>query len=114
MLYKNNSSGVNYVHECIIYSHFEASISNKETTNVFYFELYGSFNLVNMQTIAYVLPTCTYCKHYGARKLYREIKGFYCFDGKVKLFMPNSPDELYALFMSKEHACMKFKKFTCG
>lgn len=109
VLSKNNSSSIDYGHEYIIHSHSEASTSNEETINVVDFELHKSFNLFNIPTTAFVLPTCTYHKYCGARKLYRETKGFCCSDEKVKLFMPDSPDELYVLFTSKEHACMEFK-----
>ncbi|XP_022843113.1 uncharacterized protein LOC111366630 [Olea europaea var. sylvestris] len=110
MLSTNNTSKVDYVHEYIIHS--EASTSNEEMINIFYSKLHGSSNLLSVQATAYVLPTCAYCKHCGARKLYRETKSFCCFDGNVKLFMPDSPDELYTLFTSKKPVSMEFKKYA--
>jgi hypothetical protein len=110
MLSQNNNSGVAYVHE----SYSEGSTSNEESTNIFDYELCESFNLLNIPTTAYVLPTCTYCKYCGAKKFHRETKGFCCCDGKVKLFMPDSPNELYDLFISKEPTCMEFKKLSRG
>ncbi|XP_022899290.1 uncharacterized protein LOC111412587 [Olea europaea var. sylvestris] len=110
ILSTNNTSEVDYVHKYIIHS--EASISNEEMINIFYSELQGSSNLLSVPTTVYVLPSCAYCKHCGARKLYRETKGFCCSDGKVKFFMPDSPDELYTLFTSKEPVFMEFKKYA--
>ncbi|XP_022872070.1 uncharacterized protein LOC111391153 [Olea europaea var. sylvestris] len=110
MLSTNNTSEVDCVHEYIIHS--EASTLNEEMINIFYSELHGSSNLLSVPATAYVLPTCDYCKHCGARKLYRKTKGFCCSDGNVKLFMPDSPDELYTLFTSKEPVSMEFKKYA--
>lgn len=110
MLSTNNTSKIDYVHEYIIHS--EASTSNEEMINIFYSELHGSSNLLSVLAAAYVLPTCAYCKHCGARKLYRETKKFCCSDGKVKLFMPDSPNKLYTLFTSKEPISMEFKKYA--
>ncbi|XP_022894082.1 uncharacterized protein LOC111408566 [Olea europaea var. sylvestris] len=110
MLSTNNTSKVDSVHEYIIHS--KASTSNEEIINTFDSELHGSSNLLSVPATAYVLPTCAYCKHCGAHKLYRETKGFCCSNGKVKLFMLDSSDELYTLFTSKEPVSIEFKKYA--
>ncbi|XP_022854652.1 uncharacterized protein LOC111375962 [Olea europaea var. sylvestris] len=93
---------------------FQASTSNQESTNIVHSKVRGFSNLLNISTNAYVLPTWNHCEHCGARKFYRETKWFCCSDGKVKVYVPDSPTELYDLFTSKEPECMEFKKIARG
>lgn len=87
-------------------------IPNQESTNQIHSKLEGSFDLSNIPTIPYLLPTSTSCQYCNAQKFYRETKGFYCCDGKVKLLILDSPTELYDIFTSNEVTCMEFKKLS--
>ncbi|XP_022886287.1 uncharacterized protein LOC111402304 [Olea europaea var. sylvestris] len=107
-----NSLDLVEMHESTTHHEFEASTSNQRTIDNFNSELEGSSNLLNVPSTSYVLPPCIDCKYCGARKFFRESKGFCYSDRKVKLFMPESPTELYTLFTSKELICMEFKKIA--
>ncbi|XP_022856844.1 uncharacterized protein LOC111377922 [Olea europaea var. sylvestris] len=102
------------INNSTLHPNFQASTSNQARTNIVHSKVRGISNLLNIPTNAYVLPTWNYCEHCGARKFYRETKGFCCSDGKVKLYMPDSPTELYNLFTSKEPECMEFKIISRG
>jgi hypothetical protein len=95
-------------------NNYESSTSNDFTTNVSNVELQGDLPLLDIPITPYVLPICTYCKHCGAKKFYRESKGFCCSDGKIKLFISDSPPILFNLFTATEPTCLEFKKLVRG
>lgn len=114
MLTENANLDVANVYTSTIHHHFETSTSNEATANISNLELQESSTLLNVPITSYVLPTCTYCEHCGAQKFYKESKSFCCSDGKVKLYMCDSPTELFNLFTSTEPKCMEFKKIARG
>jgi hypothetical protein len=117
MLSENNFSFVTETNEPIVHQNFyTSSTSNQETSRTLNseYELEDSIQGFHIPSAAYVLPLSTYCIHCNARKFYRESKGFCCSDGKIKLFICDSPFDLYNLFTSKEHHCIEFKKFVRG
>lgn len=108
----NNDSSIVQMQQSIMHHDVEASTSNQEIARVSNSTLQSSCNVLNIPTIGYVLSASNSCKPCGAKIFYRETKDFYCSNGKVYLSIPDSPNELYNLFTSKEPKCMEFKKIT--
>ncbi|XP_022870060.1 uncharacterized protein LOC111389370 [Olea europaea var. sylvestris] len=71
-----NNSNIERIQQSIMHHDFEASTSNQETHDISNSALRSSFNVLNIPMTSYILPTCSSCKNCGARKFYRESKGF--------------------------------------
>lgn len=110
MLSENNYSAFLQLNQSIIYEQTGFCTLENEADKLLDFQLQQNNNVLNVPSDAYVLPPCIYCIHCNAMKFYRESKGFCCSDRKVKLFMSDSPTQLFDLFTYTELSCMEFKK----